>query len=278
MTMHNRRSRPAFTLLELLVVIAIIAILIGLLLPAVQRVRQAAARIHGANNLKQVGLAIQNYADAHEGRLPQCTSHSSFFQILPYLEHGNYYAKVKSGNGSSNSNYVMKPYISLADPTLTSELRPGMSSYAYNAWVFVHSNSRTTITRLGEISDGLSNTIWLSEHYAFNCQGAQFSWFCSEDPMTFWNSVLNVNSTYRRSSFADVGDVMPDPNATPTLTFQVRPRIEDCNPRVPQTPYPGGLLAGLGDGSVRTIAPGVSSATFWAAVSPAGGEVLGNDW
>ena len=116
------RYRTAFTLLELLVVIAIIAILIGLLLPAVQRVRQAAARIHGTNNLKQVGLAIQNYSDANSGQLPQYTLESSFFQILPYLEHGNYYAKVKTGNGSSSSNYVMKPYISLADPTLTSEV------------------------------------------------------------------------------------------------------------------------------------------------------------
>ncbi len=272
------RSRSAFTLLELLVVIAIVAILIGLLLPAIQKVRLAAARIHGANNLKQVGLAIQNYSDAKSGQLPQCSAESSFFQILPYLEHGNYYAKVKSGNGSSNSNYVMKPYISIADPTLSSGGGPGLSSYAYNAWVFVHSNSRTTIMRLGEIADGLSNTFWLTEHYAFKCQDAQFNWFHSEDPMTFWDPILKVSATIRRSSFADVGDVMPDPNSTPTITFQVRPAIPDCNPRVPQTPYPGGLLAGLGDGSVRTIAPGVSPTTFWAAVTPAGGEVLGNDW
>lgn len=272
------RSRSAFTLLELLVVIAIIAILIGLLLPAIQKVRLAAARIHGANNLKQVGLAIQNYSDAKLGQLPQCSAHSSFFQILPYLEHGNYYAKVKSGDGSSGSNYVMKPYISLADPTLPAGGRPSASSYAYNAWVFVHSNSRPTIARLAEISDGLSNTICLTEHYAFNCNGAQFSWFWSEDPITFWNPVLHVNSTGRRSSFADVGDVMSDSNSTPTVTFQVRPQIDDCNPRVPQSPYPGGLLAGLGDGSVRTIAPGISPATFWAAVTPAGGEVPGNDW
>ena len=273
------RSRSAFTLLELLVVIAIVAILIGLLLPAIQKVRLAAARIHGANNLKQVGLAIQNYSDAKSGQLPQCAVDSSFFQILPYLEHGNYYAKVKSGDGSSNSNYVMKPFTSFADPTLASGGRPGLSSYAYNAWTFVHSNSRPTISRLDEISDGLSNTIWLTEHYAFKCQGTDFSWYWTEGPFTFLVPPdLNVNSTHRRSSFADVGDVMPDPNATPTITFQVRPAIADCNPRVPQTPYPGGLLAGLGDGSVRTIAPGVSPATFWAAVTPASGEVLGNDW
>lgn len=95
--MKLRATRPGFTLIELLVVIAIIGVLIALLLPAVQAAREAARRAQCVNNLKQIGLALHNYASTYSEALPTIgysgfgypDDHSSLARLLPYLEQGN---------------------------------------------------------------------------------------------------------------------------------------------------------------------------------------------
>ncbi|WP_437206544.1 DUF1559 domain-containing protein [Planctomicrobium sp. SH664] len=121
---RRRHVRPAFTLIELLVVIAIIAVLVALLLPAVQQAREAARRTQCKNNLKQIGLALHNYHDAHTvfpgvgggpinrstGNLANDRRMSPFASILPYVDEGPLYSMI-SGSWTGPDGYTYGPFM-----------------------------------------------------------------------------------------------------------------------------------------------------------------------
>lgn len=306
------RHRRAFTLLELLVVITIIAVLVGLLIPAIQKVREAGLRVESSNNMKQIGLAIQAFAGQHRDRVPSIDGNAQspnspepiLVALLPFIEQGVVLKAPQPGFSGANASlfntFVFKTYLSPADPTLSSrDTQLGKSSYAINAQAFSGSPTLGASFR-----DGLSSTIALAEHYAV-CDNASLgyrtlfvywgTYNAASEPMPVTAQMLPA---LHRPTFADSGpalkpfnpddpgDVYPLTSGSPPvskgsvagLTFQVRPGPRECDPRIPQTPHSGGMLVALCDGSVRPISEGISESTFWSAVTPNGREIPASDW
>jgi prepilin-type N-terminal cleavage/methylation domain-containing protein len=279
--MNRGAGRAGLTLIEVLVVIAIIAVLIGLLLPASQKVREAAVRAKSANKLRQIVLAVHHYSSAHDNNLPgyaivPAIGPGTFYPILPYLEGENTVVPHPLPGGP----YVLA-YQSPADPTLADRTQTGNISYSANHQIF-----RVGASLTDSCPDGTSSTIALVERYA-RCGLTGANWSLSV--VTCLDEAGNltpcVKPSLRRSTFADpqYDDVVPVSSggitnpSVPGRTFQVAPAIENCDYRVPQTPHASGMLTAYFDGSVRSIGPEIAPPLFWAAVTPAGGEFLTGD-
>jgi prepilin-type N-terminal cleavage/methylation domain-containing protein len=287
--MRSRLSRPAFTLIELLVVIAIIAVLIGLLLPAVQKVREAAARIACSNNLKQQGLAVQNYASANSAGLPPANFYflqtgaqgSTYFALLPYLEQDNLFRTyVQNGQGYLGvGSTPLKVLQCPSDVTLGNGLAggQGLSSYSMNSCVFCPGNigaqvGGCTPYTIATIPDGTSNTIAFVEQLS-NPPNAPpgYNW---------WAFPLTCPNTFQGGApfYPPAPPVIPPP-----YLVQFNPNLNPSspnfyNPQAAASFHPNLLMVAMLDGSVRPVNSGVSQNSWYYAVQPDDGQVFDSSW
>lgn len=351
------KRRSAFTLVELLVVIAIIALLVGMLLPAVQKVRETAGRTESSNNLKQIVLACHSYESAKKTLPPYYASVSYYsggpavgdggisgsghFALLPYLEQANVfdstYGPIEYGydskyteNGvdysysqplttwpakgyqASRAKVRMNVFMSKTDPTIKDVEYP--TSYMFNTSVLGYSYtspgySYSSSQRLEKIPDGTSNTVMWCEGYSRCKRTTLYDYSDYYGPGSFqedstavdrvWNYDPNIQSSVTDVTYVDspyqysynysgvsYGSAYPsykyDDKSGKEIEgqsgFEVMPDPKNCDPYGPQATTAAGLLVALCDGSVRTLNPSITMATFQAAYTPNSGDTLGSDW
>jgi len=278
------------------VVIAIIAILIGLLLPAVQKVREAAARMACSNNLKQMGVGIHNFASTYNSSLPPgmgagCSGNPTYpgapfhYNLLPYIEQepmwravaasGASWGNANGVNGAS-SQMVVKTYLCPSDSSHSNGCRPtdptgwAVTSYFRNYLLFdsapkFNGSYNLTVSQynIGNIPDGTTNTVAVTERYA--CTNGNS--YCG-----LWSYHGQDRYVWGYYQWAPVvgqwSQNAPQIGVTPNA----------ANYYNPSSGHTGTVLALLMDGSVRGVSSSVSQTTWSYAINPSDGNPMPSNW
>ena len=298
MSRSSPTARAGFTLIELLVVVAIIAVLVGLLLPAVQKVREAAARIKCQNNLKQIGLALNNY-EGTNGRFPPGYRDPrpdtqpgpgwgwAVF-LLPFVEQSGLSDQIDPdhtvfGNGSYTAVPTPQTLAPLAVFRCPADPGPAVNanfdghasaSYRGVGWSrpqkapgpkglmitnidnpngVLYRNSRT---RIADVSDGLSNTVFVAE-------------VCRDERRGTWGGIW-AGANRKDQYGLWIGGVFWAIDEGPF-------RLNGPDKWASCSPHPGGVGVLLGDGSVRFIRDAVDPRVPADMASRAGGEVVAGE-
>ncbi|MFM8571014.1 MAG: DUF1559 domain-containing protein [Pirellula sp.] len=319
--MISSKPRKGFTLVELLVVIAIIGILVGLLLPAVQAAREAARRMSCSNNLKQLGLAMQNHHDT-QGGLPASDYNAGGdwgtwqVGILPFIEQDNLFRqyqgyKTGRGPGTLVTNYSHvnnRPVTTTIIPTLLcpsdgdpTNFAPNFSNITKHNYVvnagntnrmqgqtprgtplsgvvfggapFIRNGKNTfnnvngTVIKFNSITDGLSNTLMVSELIrGIDNDLRGFTWW---GPGAVFHAFNQPNSpSPDQFQFASYCNNLPQ-RGMPCI--QAAEHQASARSR-----HSGGVNAALCDGSVRYISNNIDLATWRAYATSQGSEIVGD--